>query len=133
MSQPKFSLAVALPSKDPTVPLFDQAEQAWHRATKCPICAYSSTANGYFATNGERGRGGWDGEVSRLRLLRATRIAAELRVTPNQVGLAWLLHQGFPVIPVLGTGDPSHLADALAADAIPLSEQHMSALTNTAP
>ena len=44
----------------------------------------------------------------------AKRLAAELGVTPNQVALAWLLHQDFPVIPILGTADVAgHLMDAL--------------------
>jgi aryl-alcohol dehydrogenase-like predicted oxidoreductase len=120
-SQVKFSLAPAKPSKDPTVPLFGDGEIAWHAASGLTVCAYSPTANGYFATNGAKGAGGWESPASAERLRRVNQLAAELGVTPNQVALAWLLHQPFPVIPILGTGNVEHLADALGAGAVRLS------------
>ena len=122
-SQVKFSLAVPKPSKDPTVPLFGDEEIAWHARTGLAVCAYSSTANGYFATNGVKGGGGWDAAASAQRLRRAKQLAAEMGVTPNQVALAWLLHQPFPVFPILGTGNAEHLADAMAARSVPLSPE----------
>ena len=48
-------------------------------------------------------------------------LAAERQADPNQVALAWLLHQAFPVFPILGTKDPAHLRGALGADAVRLS------------
>jgi aryl-alcohol dehydrogenase-like predicted oxidoreductase len=128
-SQSKFSLAVANPSKDPTVPAFDEQEIAWHAASGLTVCAYSATANGFFATNGVKGAGGWANPVSATRLRAANRVAGELRVTPNQVALAWLLHQPFPVVPLLGTTNVEHLRDALAAAAVRLSPDHLRALT----
>ena len=54
-------------------------------------------------------------ETSRGRLKRAKALAAELGCTPNQIALAFLTHQTFPVIPIIGTTNPAHLADAIGA------------------
>lgn len=127
-SQVKFSLAVPQPSKDPLVPPFDQAEIDWHAASKMPVYAYSPTANGFFATNGERGGRGWHGPLSDARLREANRLADELGATPNQVALAWMLHKPFPVIPILGTTSVEHLEDALGASKLRLTPEQMRSL-----
>jgi aryl-alcohol dehydrogenase-like predicted oxidoreductase len=128
-SQPKFSLGVPRPSKDPLVPDFGPAEIAWH-ATRLDVelWAYSSTANGHFATNGEKGKG-FATESTARRLTRAKALAAELGATPNQVALAWMLAQPFPVVPILGTGDLDHLRDALGAARVTLSDAQARALS----
>ena len=128
-SQPKFSLAVAKPSKDPLTPLFTDADAAWHAKTGLAVFAYSSTANGFFATGGKKGTGGWEAESSVARLHAAERIAAEIGATPNQVALAWLMHRPFPVVPILGTENLDHLKDALGAANVQLSGQQIAALT----
>ncbi|MDB5328723.1 MAG: aldo/keto reductase [Phycisphaerales bacterium] len=128
-SQPKFSLAVAKPSKDPLSPLFTAADAAWHAKTGLPVFAYSSTANGYFATGGNKGAGGCEPEPSAARLHAAERIAADIGATPNQVALAWLMQRPFPVVPILGTGNLDHLKDALGATKVNLSGQQIAALT----
>jgi aryl-alcohol dehydrogenase-like predicted oxidoreductase len=127
-SQVKFSLAVPQPSKDPLVPPFEQTDVDWHARTKLPVYAYSPTANGFFATNGERGGRGWHGPVSDARLREANRLATVVRATPNQVALAWLLHQPFPVIPILGTTNVDHLQDAMGAAAVRLTLEQMRSL-----
>jgi len=129
-NQAKFSLAIPKPSRDPTVPLFDAREIEWHARTGLPVCAYTSTASGFFATNGVKGAGGLEWPRSQARLRVANRLAAELGATPNQIALAWLLHRKFPVFPILGTMSVEHLADALGAGAISLSEDHMRSLTD---
>jgi aryl-alcohol dehydrogenase-like predicted oxidoreductase len=129
--QPRFSLGVAIPSKDASVPPFDVNEIAWHESSGLTVCAYSSTANGYFATNGAKG-GGWNTAASAARLGAANAIAAELRVTPNQIALAWLLRQKFPVIPILGTTKVEHLTDALAAVDVNLSADQVRRLDGDA-
>ena len=48
--------------------------------------------------------------------------------TPAQVRLAWTLHLGPHVLAIPGTGDPSHLADNVAAAALTLSAADMSLL-----
>ncbi|MFO7567480.1 MAG: aldo/keto reductase [Enhygromyxa sp.] len=52
-------------------------------------------------------------------------IARELRATPGQVALAWLLHLSPVVIPIPGTSKPEHLEENVAAAELELGEQHM--------
>jgi aryl-alcohol dehydrogenase-like predicted oxidoreductase len=127
-SQVKFSLAAANPSTDPTVPNFAATEQSWHAATRLPVCAYSSTAQGFFATAGERGASAWSNPTTLARLRMAQQLARELDVTANQVALAYLLHQPFPVIPILGTTKLDHLTDALTASSIKLAAEQVARL-----
>ncbi len=93
------------------------------------MCAYSSTASGFFATNGAKASKGYDNPTSAARLRVANRLAAELGTTPNQIALAWLLHQPFPVIPMLGTANVEHLRDALGSGAVRLSPEQVRALS----
>jgi aryl-alcohol dehydrogenase-like predicted oxidoreductase len=73
-SQVKFSLAIANPGKDATVPSFDQTEITWHERSRLPVCAYSPTAAGCFAA-GEM-KGGWiNAIVARAARDTAKRIA----------------------------------------------------------
>jgi hypothetical protein len=57
-----------------------------------------------------------------------TALAAEIGVTPAQVGLAWLLshYEGTLLIP--GTSDPAHLAENIAAGAVRLPPAAITAL-----
>ncbi|MET9915886.1 oxidoreductase [Streptomyces sp. NPDC006435] len=48
--------------------------------------------------------------------------------TPAQIRLAWTLHQGPHVLAIPGTGNPDHLAQNVAADALRLSEEEMARL-----
>lgn len=97
------------------------ADIAWHETSRLPLLAYSSTARGYFATGGQAAAGDYDNPVSRARLARVQQLAAEFDCSPNLLALAALLHRRFPVIPLLGTTDLSHLVDALDADTVPLT------------
>lgn len=88
------------------------------------VAAFSSTANGYFATNGDRGSG-YESEESRRRLTAAQQLASQREATPSQIALAYLLNQPSTVFPVLGTRDESHLADALGAAEVSLSSEEL--------
>ncbi len=85
---------------------------------------YSSTAQGFFATGGERGEA-YRNPPSLARLERARSLAAELGATANQIALAWLRHQPFPLIPILGTANVEHLQDALGAIDIVLDPERV--------
>ncbi len=52
--------------------------------------------------------------------------------TPAQVRLAWTLRQGPHVLAIPGTGDPDHLEENVAAAALRLSDDEVSALTEDA-
>jgi aryl-alcohol dehydrogenase-like predicted oxidoreductase len=54
---------------------------------------------------------------------RVAEVAAGRGVPPAQVALAWLLHRPGVTAPIVGATKLSHLADALAAEELELSEQ----------
>jgi len=100
-----------------------EPEVAFHQRTGLPLVAYTATASGYFAPGAEK-RADFDNPVSRERLKRAEQLAKELGVTANQVALAWLINQSFPVFPITGTHNTRHLRENLAAaDVILTPEQ----------
>ncbi len=69
--------------------------------------------------------------VDRFALLHA--FAAEKGVTPVQLALARLLHQGDDIVPTPGTRDPKHLDDNLAAVSVTLSEKELKRIDELAP
>jgi aryl-alcohol dehydrogenase-like predicted oxidoreductase len=124
VSQPQFNLGcpnAPRPATDPAMRYLDDADLAWHTRTGLPVVCYSSTAGGYFASNGARGREGYENPTSRARLQRAQKLAGERGVTPGQIALAYVMAQPFTAVPILGTADPAHLADALAAADVALT------------
>ena len=128
-SQMRFGLATPnapVPVSDPATRYLDDPSLAWHTDTNLPVLAYSPTAGGYFASGGAKGQKSYDNTISRARLARATQLAGELGVNANQIALAYLLRQPFPTIPILGTSDPDHLADALAAAKLRLAPEQTS-------
>ncbi|MCG9894489.1 MAG: aldo/keto reductase, partial [Fimbriimonadaceae bacterium] len=78
--------------------------------------AYSPTASGWFA-----GRSAWGSYDRPDNFARRDRVAArskETGLSPTTLALAWLVNRPCPVVPILGTGDPAHLSEALAALAV---------------
>ncbi len=129
-SQPKWSLLEYAPMAQaarltPGALLHLNADDvAWHTQSRLPVIPYGPTGNGFFANGGTqpeqfRTSANW------ARAQRAASLAAELDATPNQVALAWLLHQPFPVIPILGTSQLNHLNDALGALDLALDAQQV--------
>ena len=137
-NQPEWNLARKnTPNPDPKtdpslgtamLTLEDQ-DVAWHRRVRFPAVPYSSTACGYFATNGATARGACENPVTLRRLDQARSLARELNVTTGQIALAWLLNQDFPVFPIVGPRNPDHLREDLAAADIRLSPDQMARLT----
>jgi len=99
-----------------------------HTRSQLPVIPYGPTANGFFALAGER-PDGYRTPRGLAKLAVAQAVAEELNTTPNQVALAWLMHQRFPVIPILGTRSEAHLEDALGAVDVSLSVEQMQRLT----
>jgi aryl-alcohol dehydrogenase-like predicted oxidoreductase len=60
-------------------------------------------------------------------------LAAELGVTPAQLALAWLLHQGDDVIPIPGTRRPERLDENAAAAEIALTPDALRRIDAIAP
>jgi len=63
------------------------------------------------------------------RLTRLTGLAGELGVTPNQLVIAWLLHQTEPTpITLIGPRTPAQLETAIGALEIKLTDEHLTRL-----
>lgn len=113
-SQPGWTLACPTPPSHG----YPMEDRLWHQKTQIALFAFSPTARGYFGSGNVEG---FNNVVSQARLGRARELAAKLRATPTQIALAWLMHQPFPVIPILGTLNLEHLKDALGAANVSLS------------
>ncbi len=99
-------------------------ESAYHTRTGMPLVAFTSTGNGYFAPDTDK-RADLDNATSRARAGRAQELAGQLGVTANQIALAWLKGQPFPVFPITGTSSPDHLREAAAAMDVRLTPEQV--------
>ncbi|MFG2195668.1 aldo/keto reductase [Streptomyces sp. NPDC048639] len=69
-----------------------------------------------------------------LRLAEQVRaLAADIGITPTQLALAWLLHQGENVVPIPGTKRIAYLEENAAAADVALSAAHLAALDLALP
>jgi len=100
----------------------DDEDRRRHAASRLPMICYGPTGNGFFANEG-RSPEKFINDENRARAARAVELAGQLNATANQVALAWLRAQPFPVIPILGTADVDHLRDALGAVTIDLTDE----------
>ena len=111
----------------------------WHRGSGLTMIPYSSQANGYFgAENAAWAKGGFpsdppraksfDSPVNRQRLQRAIALAEQKGCTANQIALAYLLGQPFPIFPIIGTSNPAHAQEALGAVSVTLTPTEMAGL-----
>ncbi|HEV8247221.1 MAG TPA: aldo/keto reductase [Polyangiaceae bacterium] len=123
-SQPWWSLGKVtdLTKHDPTTPYFSPDDFVWHSQSQVAVFPWSSTANGYFAG---KDKATWENPTSARRRERVRELASKRAATPNQVALAWLMHQPFPVVPLLGTTKLDHLKDALGAPGLDLSSDEV--------
>jgi aryl-alcohol dehydrogenase-like predicted oxidoreductase len=69
--------------------------------------------------------------VDRFAPLRA--LAEELNITPAQLALAWLLHQGSDIVPIPGTRKPEHIDSNAAAVDVVLTPEHLARIAEAAP
>ncbi|MFI7013882.1 aldo/keto reductase [Streptomyces sp. NPDC050164] len=67
-------------------------------------------------------------EGDRTIVEAVTRIAGERDVPRAQVALAWLLHQDTVTAPIVGASKPQHLADAVTAVELELSDKELEEL-----
>jgi aryl-alcohol dehydrogenase-like predicted oxidoreductase len=64
---------------------------------------------------------------------RVAEIAEEKGVTPSQLALAWVLHQGEDVVPIPGTKRRTYLEENLAAGGIELTSEELERIDAAAP
>ena len=127
-SQPRWSLLDYEPMPrekrlEPGVLLHaDADDRKRHAASQLPMVCYGPTGNGFFANEGAAPEK-FATEENLARARRVTELARELGATANQIALAWLRAQSFPVIPILGTARVDHLADALGVVDVSLTDE----------
>jgi len=64
---------------------------------------------------------------------RLEALAAEKGVTPAQLALAWVLHQGDDIVPIPGTKRRTYLQENVAAVEIELSQEDLARIDEAAP
>jgi aryl-alcohol dehydrogenase-like predicted oxidoreductase len=75
-----------------------------------------------------------DNLEANLRIVDKVReLAAERDVSPAQLALAWLLHQGEDIVPIPGTRKRSRLEENAAAAELELSEEELQRITADLP
>jgi len=90
--------------------------RAWHERTQMPLFAWSAQARGFFAGHeSESAVRVYDNPDNRERRRRASEIAERIGCTANQVALAWVLAQPYPVFAVIGPRTIEQLHEAVGA------------------
>lgn len=146
LSSPNLALAfMNEPSWPNCVTACDRYSRDWHARHRFPLFAWSCLALGFFsgryrspeALTGEEFRNlmseRWTSDVVRVyysernfqRLRRAQDLAQAKGVTPTQIALAWVLHQGPHVFAVAGPRTVDELKELGEAFEIELSEQEL--------
>jgi aryl-alcohol dehydrogenase-like predicted oxidoreductase len=64
---------------------------------------------------------------------RVKEVASEKDVTPSQLALAWLLHQGEDIVPIPGTKRRKYLEENAAAAEISLTDDELASIDEAAP
>jgi predicted dehydrogenase/aryl-alcohol dehydrogenase-like predicted oxidoreductase len=115
----------------------DDASQAWLRERQVALFPWSSQARGFF-TGRAKPEDTSDQELVRCfysdenfrRLDRARELAKAKGVEPTAIALAWLLHQPYPVFPLIG---PRHISETRTSTpglSVSLTEDEVAYLTS---
>jgi aryl-alcohol dehydrogenase-like predicted oxidoreductase len=108
----------------------DPAIREWHERTQLPLLAWSAQASGFFAGRFARDRPA-DPTIEAVyfsddnweRLDRARTLADRLGATANEVALAWVLAQRFPVQALIGPRTVDELRGSINATELTLSDE----------
>jgi aryl-alcohol dehydrogenase-like predicted oxidoreductase len=133
-SSPNLSLAVQQEVIwDGCVTATDPDSRAWYQRTQMPLFSWSSQARGFFT--GRYSPDDLEDETmvrvyytadNWERLRRATELGRKKGdYSANQVALAWVLHQPFPVFPLIGPATVAELRNSVAALEITLSPEEV--------
>jgi aryl-alcohol dehydrogenase-like predicted oxidoreductase len=100
----------------------EAASRAWYERTRMPLFAWSALARAFFtgcfspgAVNDPAVARVYASEANWERLRRAEFLARRKDATANQVALAWVLQQAFPVYAVIGPRSVEQLRSSFAA------------------
>ncbi|MFF0342088.1 aldo/keto reductase [Kribbella sp. NPDC004875] len=114
----------------------DDESQAWLRERQVALFPWSSQARGFF-TGRAKPEDTSDQELVRCfysdenfrRLDRARELAAAKGVEPTAIALAWLLHQPYPVFPLIGPRHVSETRTSLPGLSVSLTDEEVAYLT----
>jgi aryl-alcohol dehydrogenase-like predicted oxidoreductase len=131
-SSPYFGLAVQNEPPWTGCVALDKEGWEWHRERQFPLLPWSSQARGFF-TGRYTPDIHTDPLVERVfyceqnweRLRRARELGKAKDATANQIALAFVLHQPFPVFPLIGPRNPQELHDSLGAFHISLTPEEI--------
>jgi aryl-alcohol dehydrogenase-like predicted oxidoreductase len=135
-SQIAFSLAVQRDDPAQRTLAMDAPTIRWHAATGFPQIPYTSQARGFFGGKYGRHRGDPASLTARLfynaenfdRLERAETLAAQRGWSANDVALAYLLSQPFPVFPIVGCRTVDQVRSSTAVASLALSPEELAFL-----
>ena len=100
--------------------------RAWHARTQMPLFAWSAQARGFFAGHdSESAVRVYDNADNRERRRRAAEIGERVGCTANQVALAWVLAQPYPVYAVIGPRTVAQLREAIGALDVSLTDDEV--------
>ena len=109
-----------------------KAAYDWHRETQFPLMPWSSQARGFFSgrfTPDNREDKGmvrvYYNEANFERFRRAQMLGEKKGYSAIQIALAYVLHQPFPIFPIVGPVSLEELSSCLGALEIQLSEHEM--------
>ena len=103
----------------------DEDSRAWYAGHKTRLLAWSPGGNGFFVPGADltvRRFEPYRSAANLARRERATELAAREGVTPNQIALAWVLGEPSAPIALVGTTSPAHLAEAIGAAQVRLTD-----------
>ena len=114
----------------------DDESQAWLRERQVALFPWSSQARGFF-TGRAKPEDRSDEELVRCfysdenfrRLDRARELAAAKGVEPTAIALAWLLHQPYPVFPLIGPRHVSETRTSTPGLLVELTDEEVAYLT----
>ncbi len=120
-------LSLARPSEVPwpdCVTADDAGSRAWYERTGMPLFAWSSQAAGFFAgVTGPDIVRVYGGDRNLERFCRASELGRRIGRTANQVALAWVLQQPFPIHAIIGPRTVDELHGSVAALEIELTRE----------
>jgi aryl-alcohol dehydrogenase-like predicted oxidoreductase len=96
---------------------------AWHERTQTPLLAWSAQARGYFARRDDPDvQRVYDNPANRERRRRAEAAGDRTGRSAQQIALAWVLRQPYPVYAAFGARTPDQVRDAWGALAVDADE-----------
>jgi aryl-alcohol dehydrogenase-like predicted oxidoreductase len=127
-----FSLArMVKPVWDGCIAASEPAFRAWFEQTRTPLFAWSSQARGFFVrgdpafTADAELSNAWYSDDNFERLRRARELAATKRVSANNIALAYVLAQRFPLFCLIGPATLGELRTTLPALSVTLTAEEM--------